>query len=283
MKIKNEPLFESLAPKETQLFDNRGLLPSPHPLTAQAAEACEADYLNAEAYLHWAELLARQGMYKEAAQVCAKGISIKPFDGRLQYGKGIMYLKLGRINEAAAAFSMAVRLDTEIYTYRIGKGISHLLMGMNDAASDTLLRARWLGGEDADKRCLVADWRWLALMLSGRGKEMAGELEDIDPDLGIRRNADCLKVCLMYKGRLTPDEVLAWLDGDRDNEETRNGSGYYGVAQYLISNGESDAGWALMRRCAEKENWALSTIAARRVLYVARAMRSEKAANQGIQ
>jgi hypothetical protein len=67
----------------------------------------------------------------------------------------------------------------------------------------------------------------------------------------VSTNRSYLENLLMYKKVRTPDQVLAWARSD----SVRFSTSGYAVASWLVMQGDSARGWALMDEIARGPHW----------------------------
>lgn len=75
--------------------------------------------------------------FVESLVACARTLSFDPWNGLALYHIGLAQLQLGRFDDALATFKQADRFDTprvSRWTWRLGVGMTYLLMGRNEDA-----------------------------------------------------------------------------------------------------------------------------------------------------
>lgn len=82
--------------------------------------------------------------FVESLVACARAVSFDPWNGSALYQIGLAQLFLGRFEDALATFEEADRYDTPTvsrWTWLLGIGWTHLLLGNNEQAVDWLQRS----------------------------------------------------------------------------------------------------------------------------------------------
>lgn len=82
--------------------------------------------------------------FVESLVACARAVSFDPWNGSALYQIGLAQLFLGRFDDALATFEEADRYDTPTvsrWTWLLGIGWTHLLLGNNEQAADWLQRS----------------------------------------------------------------------------------------------------------------------------------------------
>ena len=89
----------------------------------------------------YCRLLTLTNHFTESLVVCARALSLNPWDGTALFHLGLTQLQLGRFEDALATFEQADRFDTpEVsrWTWLLGAGWADMLVGRDDNA------VRWL-------------------------------------------------------------------------------------------------------------------------------------------
>lgn len=92
----------------------------------------------------YCRFLTVTNQFTESLVVCARALTVNPWDGTALYNLGLTQLQLGRFDDALASFLEAERYDTpEVsrWTWLLGAGWANLLLGRNEEAATFLQRS----------------------------------------------------------------------------------------------------------------------------------------------
>jgi tetratricopeptide (TPR) repeat protein len=198
--------------------------------------------------------LAYQWRMTEAIDVFTKGIESHRKYAPLYRHRGHRYISIRQFDNAIADLTTASRLITgqpdEVeqdgrpnnrsiplttlafnvwYHLGIAKYLKGDLPGARDAFEETL---KHCGGHD-DNLVAVSDWLYMTLRRMNRDADAAKVLEPIRQDLDIFENAAYHKRLLMYKGLLTPDDLINTATATDEDLATMG----YGVGNWYLYNG----------------------------------------------
>lgn len=101
-----------------------------------------------------------------------------------------------------------------------------------------------------DNIVAVSDWMYLTLMRLGRKQEAAAVLEAISPTMEIIENTAYHRRLLMYKGELSPDELLT-----PTGDEVALATLGYGVGMHAELNGDSRQAGEIFERVVTGKSW----------------------------
>jgi DNA-binding winged helix-turn-helix (wHTH) protein/tetratricopeptide (TPR) repeat protein len=92
----------------------------------------------------YCRFLTVTNQFTESLVVCARALTVNPWDGTALYNLGLTQLQLGRFDDALASFLEAERYDTpEVsrWTWLLGAGWANLLLGRDEEAATFLQRS----------------------------------------------------------------------------------------------------------------------------------------------
>ena len=94
----------------------------------------------------------------------------------------------------------------------------------------------------------------MALTRLGRSEEAAEVVKDIKPGHETQY-AQCgyYNRVLVYNGSMSPEEALRVAESDQGGHLYATAS--YGVARYLLANGEKEKAWTILKRIADSDSW----------------------------
>ena len=261
-------------------------------LAAPAIDAERAARLSAqteEAAVWLGRRLAYEYRYREAVDVFSRGLEREPDSHVLLRHRGHRYITLRDFDLAVADLARAAELATGMpdevepdgapNAYGIPRstvqsnihyhlGLAHYLRGEFGQAAEA-----WRDGlvySRVNDDMLVATSWWLVLSLARAGDSAPPGLPTIDEllvpmhgQMDILENHGYLELLLMAKGERAVDDLLP-----DDVSDVASSTIAYGVAGWLLAQGEEARGLALCRRIVQGESWmAFGHIAAEAELH----------------
>lgn len=238
---------------------------------AAAKAAYDRDPNNAENIIWLGRRAAYLWRYREAIEVFSKGIALHPDDPRLYRHRGHRYISIRQFDKAAddlrRAAKLAEAMEDEIEPdgqpnakniptstlksniwYHLG--LVYYLKGDFGDAEQAYRECLKYSTTD-DMLCATADWLYMTLRRSGKRQEAEEVLGLIPEDMEIMENFAYQRRLLMYKGVLTPDDLLKE-DSLSDLDLATQG---YGVANWYLYNGDSRRALSLFRRITAGSYW----------------------------
>jgi len=255
---------------------------------AEADAALAADPENIDLVVAAAQARAGLWQYNEAIEIFTRGLEVDPDDWRLYRHRGHRFISTRRYDWAVEDLERAVELDPYGFNSSYHLGLAYFLNGEFSKAADEYARCLALatdeeaialaaaGGnpgdprtcmeiaEDDESRVAVTEWLYRALRRAGRDDEAVALLDTISEGMTIEENIAYYRDLLFYKGFMTADEIL-YPDEPDDNSFATTG---YGVANYYIVEGDTEAARELIVRIVEGDPWnAFGFIAAETELF----------------
>lgn len=183
-------------------------------------------------WLKKAQALAAQRLIRESIEALSRGISIDPFNGILYRWRAHRYLNVGEIAEACADFTVAQRLIPENWSVHYHLALTRLLLGEYDLAYAAYKRC-WELPTTSARQVALCNWTWICCKLLGRDAEAEQAIALVDENTEAGGNVGYKHLCLMYKGKYTPDEILA-MEKSPENQEAAISAMTqgFGVAMY---------------------------------------------------
>lgn len=238
---------------------------------AEARAAVEARPNDPEAVVWLGRRTAYLGRFREAIAVYTTGIGKYPKYAPLYRHRGHRYITVRELDNAIADFERAAALtagapdeiepdgipnarntptstlQSNIY-YHLGlaRYLKRDFAGALAAYRECMKRSK-----NADMQVATSHWLYMTLRRMGREAEARQALEPITPQMDIIENGSYHRLLLMYKGVLTPEELLAQASGG-----TEIATIGYGVANWHFYNGRREEGLELMRKVVSGETWA---------------------------
>jgi tetratricopeptide (TPR) repeat protein len=244
-------------------------------MEAQLAEARadhEANPRDADAIIWFGRRLAYPARYRDAVEAFSEGIPLHPDDARMYRHRGHRYITLRRLDDAIRDLERAAELTRgepdEIEPDGMPNPFGIPTSTLQSNIWYHLALARYLkhdfeGALEAWRQCMevsatddmrvaTADWLYMTLRRLGRDAEAASVLDPFHADMEILENQAYHRRLLMYRGELTPEEILAVDDQDPVQVATYG----YGVANWYLYNGDEERAFQLFERILEGPNWA---------------------------
>ena len=217
---------------------------------------------------------------REAIAVYTAGIESHPDHAPLYRHRGHRYISIRRFDDAiadlekAAALiggkpdevepdgmpnAMNIPLTTTGFNIWYHLGLARYLKGDLEGTVEAYRKTlEYTRGYD-DNLVAVSDWLYMALRRLGRDEEAAAVLEPITTDMDIIENDAYHRRLLMYKGLISPDELLVRKDPDTLDLSTLG----YGLGNWYGYNGDTDKARSVFRQVVSQGRWpAFGTLAA---------------------
>lgn len=243
----------------------------------QALAAAEADWRadpSSELAAIWVgRRLAYQTRYRDAVEWYTQRLVDFPDSYRLLRHRGHRYISLRNFDAAIADLTRASILARDVpdaiepdgAPNRFGiprsttksniyyhLGLAHYLQADYEAALDAYRLALGRNGINDDNRVSATHWLYLILRRLGRDAEAAAVVQPIHSELAVIENTGYWKLCLLYRGDLTHQDVLEAARGD--------GIGFAsvanGVAAWSLANGAEDCAYEIWAEIAAGDAWS---------------------------
>ncbi|MBQ3132461.1 MAG: tetratricopeptide repeat protein [Clostridia bacterium] len=205
-------------------------------------------------------------LYKEGVAAVSRAISLNPFKFEYWVSKGWILLKLHRFEDACAAYAVAERMDptswiplyhwamARVYLKEYDEAVKMYERALSDKTYENSLTK---DGNNMDWAATV-HWYWLTYMLMGQPDKAQSVLDRVvmddkfyyetTPVHDVLRSDAYNLPCLMYKGYLEPEALLAMAEG-KDNDTKANYYSFVGI--YLDMIGRKEEAADLYRKVAE--------------------------------
>ncbi|HVE78834.1 MAG TPA: tetratricopeptide repeat protein [Gemmatimonadaceae bacterium] len=241
------------------------------------AEA-EADYrrdsTSADAIIWLGRRTAYLGRYRDAIDIFSRGIRLHPRDARLWRHRGHRWVSVRELDRAVADLARAAELvrgtadevepdgipnpsgiPTSTLQFNIWYhlGLAHYLRGDFQRAADAYRECMAVSAND-DSRVATAHWQYMTLRRLGREADAAALLAAIPRDASVIENDSYLRLLRLYRGELTPEQVLASSGGeDPALDDATLG---YGLGNWYLYTGRRNDAVATFRRVIAGPSWA---------------------------
>lgn len=232
---------------------------------------------DSEADLIWVgRRMAYLGAYQQAIEVYTRGLEIHPDSYRIRRHRGHRSLSIRQFDDAIADLKLAAELSADapdavepdgmpnrlniptstdksnIY-YHLG--LAHYLRAEFDAALEAY-RQCMAYSTNNDMRCATTYWLYLTLRRLDRDAEARQVVASITADMALIENHAYHELLLMFKGELTPQQVLQsdaepGPVGQPIDDATRG----YGVGVWHLVNGRVDSATDTFREVVHGTAW----------------------------
>ena len=176
----------------------------------EEAKAALDEQHTSDNWYNYGMALVSAGKSEEAIDAYSQGLVENPFAQILYFGRGRRYIGPKKYDRAIADFTMAIRLDPEVYSYWYYRAVSNNLSGRYEAAIYDFRRA--MEQTQPFERYGLIDWLFTCYVEMGDMEHAKAVLDEIDDDLpapqmhyGYKRRVR------LYKGLIAPE---AFIDED---------------------------------------------------------------------
>lgn len=211
------------------------------------------------------------GDYREAIRIYTQGITKHPDDARLYRHRGHRLITLRMLDRAIADLQRAAELTdgkedeiepdgqpnaagipTSTLQFNIWYhlGLAHYLKGDFEKALDDYVECM-SRSDIPDRLVATSHWMYMTLRRLGRADEAAELLTAVDADMEIIENTSYHQLLLMYKGELTPEELLT-----PEADAVQSATVAYGVGNWYYYNDMESEAVQIFRSIVEGEGWA---------------------------
>lgn len=215
--------------------------------------------------------LAYLWRFEEAIALYSDGIREHPDYAPLYRHRGHRYITLRRFDDAIRDLRRAadlvrgqadvieadgmpnaqnVPLTTLKFNIWYHLGVACYLKGDFDAALHAFRETVRYTRHMDDNTVAVADWMYLTLMRLDRKREAAMQLEHITGDMRIIENTAYHRRLMMYKGAMSPDDLLL-----PTSDEVAVATLGYGVGMFHLLHGDSRRAQGAFERVVSGDSW----------------------------
>jgi len=198
---------------------------------------------NGDLWMERGLALAKQGHYRAAADSYSMAIAADPFKGIYYRHRAHRFLSCYRFEDACADFTIASRMIPDNWDVWYHLALSHFLLRDYAKAEEAYKRCyeiTFQSDETERQLAAIANWYWITLQRLGKKEEAQAILDSVPNDLEPGPNVAYMDLVKMYKGLVTPEELLADDEDVQVNFITRG----FGIANYyehLGQRAKSDA------------------------------------------
>ena len=236
-----------------------------------AKNSYDSNPSDADAIIWYGRRLAYAGDYLAAIEVYTEGIALHPRDARMVRHRGHRYISIRDFDHAIEDFETAAALiqdqENEIeadglpnamnipLTTTHGNiwyhlGLAYYLKQDWPKALETFQSGYVLGGND-DNLVSTGHWIYMIHRRMGNPEAAAAALSEINRDMTIIENMSYHELCLLYRGEIAIDAMMA-----ANGDDPSNAAVAYGIANYYYYNGDKEKSDQMLRRILQGSSWA---------------------------
>ena len=243
--------------------------------TVANLEEAESIYLadpnNADNVIWFGRRTAYAGDYRRAIEIFSEGIEKFPADPRFFRHRGHRYISIREFDRAIADLEQAADLMQDLpprvepdglpnaqnipLTTTQGNvwyhlGLAYYLKQDWANALAAFRNGYNLGGND-DNLVSTGHWIYMILRRMGNDAEAATALDEISEDMTIIENMSYHELCLLYKGEMEIENMMA-----ANGDDPSNAAVAYGIANYFYYNGDRQRSDAMLQRIVAGSSWS---------------------------
>lgn len=270
--LLGEPLrAPSIAPADRPALEQRLL---------EARAALELDPQGELEHVWLGRRLSSLNRFDEAVDAFTRGLELHPESYRLLRFRGHRYITLRRFDRAEYDLAEAALLvrgqpdedepntnpdaaksypSTVQHQIHYHLALARYLQGDFARAACAWSDCLHSGGDSPDALCGATNWYCATLLRLGRDEDARALLEPIRADLPVREAGGYLRLCLLYKGELAPEDLIPADETSPVNVATLA----YGLGNYWLVKGDTAKARDAFVRAASSPAWmAFGRIAA---------------------
>lgn len=256
------------------LFDVPLSMPAPAEQLVINLEAAKADYdrdpENVDYLIWYGRKRAYAGDYRGAIEVFSKGMELYPDEPRLYRHRCHRYLTIREFDRALADCKKGAELikggidsvepdgapnpaNVPIYT-RHSTIWYHLGLAYYFTHDFENAHIAFQTGKDlrvnSDMDVSFTHWNYMTLRRLGRTAEAQANVETVPADISVYESQPYLELLALYKGEISIDEI--W---ENTNSEERSAAFTYGIANWLLYNGQEERAYQIMHDIARPQEY----------------------------
>ena len=215
---------------------------------AESALAAEPRTIDKLIQVGLAHAAIRQ--YREAIRVFTRGIVQAPDNALLYRWRGHRYISVRELDSAIADLTRGNRLDSASYDIWYHLGVARFVRAEFPAAADAFAHAQRLAPND-NEIAGATDWLWMSLTRAGRTADAQAALAQAHDSLRITTATAYAQRLKLYKGKISPDQVLT----PADTGDVAVATLAYGVGNWFLVKGDRAAARTWFERVIRSGGW----------------------------
>jgi tetratricopeptide (TPR) repeat protein len=213
--------------------------------------------------------------FERAIAIFSNGLARFPAAHQLLRHRGHRYLSTRRFREAIADFEQAAQLalhqpvevepdgmpnqlniplSNSHFNIFYHLGLAHYLTGAYEQAAAAYTRCLEYANND-DSLIATTDWLYMTYRRLGDRVAAARVLEPIHERMTIVEDAAYYRRLLLYKGALSPEQLLAPAAEAGDDHDVTLATEGYGVGNWHLYNGDRATARAIFERVVQTQSW----------------------------
>jgi tetratricopeptide (TPR) repeat protein len=223
-----------------------------------ARKKLEADPNNAKLVVALSQAMAGRRQYREAVDVCTKGLAAAPDDADILIERGHRELGLRLFAAAQSDLEHAASLDPKRIDAFYHLGLAHYFQGQFDAAADAFRKGLALA-PDNDNIIDCSNWLYVSLRRAKKPDDALQVLKRIGADM---KNSQphyhfYLQLLRFYQGSLSEQDVLPPKPTDPNDVEAELSfdTVTYGVGNWHLYTGDPNRPAQLFKQVVSGNAW----------------------------
>lgn len=232
------------------------------------------DTTNLSNIIWYGRRLAYLTRYQEAIAVFTKGMVLHPDAPELYRHRGHRYISIRKPIEAVDDLMKAARLvgnrpiqmEPDGIPNRLNRPVSSLQFNIwyhlglahylqqNYKEAQIAYETCMNYSTNPDLRCATTDWLYMTYRRRGLTEKPKKLLESIEKDMVLIENTAYHQRLLMYKGLLSPDDILTSSNNAASRQLDMATQGY-GVGNWYLYNGEAQKAVDIFHRILKTSYW----------------------------
>ena len=233
--------------------------------------AYEADPENVDKLIWLGRWTAYRGDFREAIKIYSAGIEKFPDDARLYRHRGHRYISIRALDRAISDLEYAAQLiagkadevepDGQPNAQNIPTSTLHTNiwyhLGLAYYLKNDLPQA-----QEAYRKCVAAatnddmlvaslHWYYMILRQSGQTEAAQQALEPVNAKMNIIENFAYFRLCLLYKGELSVDDLT-----EGDSSSIENAALAYGIGNWYVYHNDPDQAESMFSNILKGKSWA---------------------------
>ena len=277
VSLLGDTLYPIALPTATQAKYDSALL--------QAERNYQDDPDQLENIIWWGRRLSYLSRYREAIEVFTQGLKKFPSSAELYRHRGHRYITTRQFKKAIQDFNQSAALlqgqpiqmepdgiplplppdnhPTSLqFNVYYHLGLAYYLTGEYGKAAEAYQTCLTYCDTD-DETVATVDWLYMTYRRLGEDEVAERTLASIREDMKVQENEGYLERLLMYKGYVDPESLLASAQksdtittSTKVEQDLRLATTGYGVANFLVSEGDSVLGEEILEDIVDGRYWA---------------------------